>query len=337
MLAAKRVAVVALALVLAGALWVRFGYEPDPGSHRITVEHLDAADGDFAPFDVVIEPVDGALVGLPARLRPGWTDAGFGVGTLNTRGGAMTVDGQMGPRAVVNWNSTGPGTLRVSVDGIEQETVIATEAGSGGVVLDFALRPQLQSLLLFAVFFGWALFGVMMLADQASDTLRRLLPRRTVHRVAVAIGVVASAAVIIVAVPIARPAVVRYDVVVQPVGTTQLAVRLETASGDVQQRRALDISPGWMGLTGAVNTIEALPLNWTFVGSPDDRLVVDGFPLDAQVLIDVNGERTETAAGPASGHFLRELGAPVSRLDRAMLGASWLADIVLAARASALP
>ena len=48
MLSAKRLAAVALALVLAGALWVRFGYEPDPGSHRITIEHVDAADGDFA-------------------------------------------------------------------------------------------------------------------------------------------------------------------------------------------------------------------------------------------------------------------------------------------------
>ena len=43
-------------------------------------------------------------------------------------------------------------------------------------------------------------------------------------------------------------------------------------------------------------------------------------------VIDVNGERTEMAAGPASGHFLGELGAPVSRLDRALLWASWLAD-----------
>ncbi len=65
MLSAKRLVAVALALVLAGALWVRFGYEPDSGSHRITIEHVDAADGDFASIDVAIEPVDGALVGPP--------------------------------------------------------------------------------------------------------------------------------------------------------------------------------------------------------------------------------------------------------------------------------
>ena len=137
------------------------------------------------------------------------------------------------------------------------------------------------------------------------------------------------AAVIVVIAPIARPAVVRYDVVVQPIGTSQLAVSLETASGDVQQQRALDVSDGWSGTTGTVETTGSLPLHWTFVGSPDDRLVVDGFPLDARVIVDVNGERTETAAGPATVRSLRELGAPVSRLDRAVLAASWLADVVL--------
>ncbi len=144
-----------------------------------------------------------------------------------------------------------------------------------------------------------------------------------------AVGVVASAILLIVIAPIARPAVVRYDVVVQPIETTQLAITLETASGDVQERRALDVSDGWSGTTGAVDTTENLPLHWTFVGSPDDRLAIDGFPLDARVLIDVNGKRTETAAGPASVLSLRELGAPVSRLDRAALGASWIADVVL--------
>ena len=116
------------------------------------------------------------------------------------------------------------------------------------------LRPRLQSLLLLAVFFGWALFAVAMLAGPARDALRRRLPRRTAHRAVVAVGVVASALLIIVIVPIARPAVVRYDMVVQPVETTQLAVTLETASGDVQQRRALDVSDGWSGTTGTVET-----------------------------------------------------------------------------------
>ncbi len=191
MLSVKRLMAVAIALVLAGALWVRFGYEPDPGSHRITVVHVEAdgTDDGFAPFDVAIEPVDGVLVGLPAPLRRGWEHIGFGVVRSTPDAEPMTVDGQTGPRAVVNWSSTGPGTLQVSVDGVERETVIATQSDSGGVVLDFALRPRLQSLLLFAVFFGWALFGVVMLAEPTAEALRRRLPRRTVHRVAAAVGV----------------------------------------------------------------------------------------------------------------------------------------------------
>lgn len=328
---ARRVAAIALALVLAGALWVRFGYEPDPGSHRISVEHLEAdgSDDDFAPFDIAIEPVDGVLIGVPGLARPGWDDAGFGVARSTPKAGALTIDGQMGPRAIVNWNATGPGTLRVSVDGVERETVVVTEVSSGGIALDFALRPRLESLMLVVVFFGWALFGVVMLAGRALDAIRQRLPRRSVHRVAAAVGAVAAATLVVVIAPIARPAVVRYDVVVQPAGTSQLAVSLETASGDVQHQRALDVSDGWSGTTGAVETTAGLPLHWTFVGSPDDRLIIDGFPLDARVTVDVNGERTDTAAGPASRRSLRELGAPVSRLDRAMLAASWLADVVL--------
>ena len=331
MLWAKRLTAVAVALVLAGALWVRFGYEPDPGSHRITIEHLEA-DGsadDFAPVEVAVEPVDGVLVNLPAPLRRGWDEVGFGVVRSTPSAGPMTVDGQTGPRAFVSWNATGPGTLRVSVDGSERETVVATGAGSGEVVLDFPMRPRIQSLLLLVVFFGWALFGAVMLGGPAVDAFRRRLPDRRLHLAAIAIGVAATAAMTIVITPISRPAVVRYDVVVQPVGTTQLAVTLETASGEVQQRRALDVSAGWSGTSGAVDTIDNLPLRWTFVGSPDDRLVVDGFPLAARVVIDVNGQRTETSAGPASTIALRELGSPVSKLDRGMLAASWLADCVL--------
>jgi hypothetical protein len=329
MLSAKRLVAVALALVLAGALWVRFGYEPDSGSHRITVEHVDASDGDFAAIDIAIEPVDGALAGLPPRLRRGWDEIGYGLVRSTPDAQPMTVDGQVGPRAVVNWTSAGPGTIRVSVDGVERETVAIAGADSGGVVLDFDLQPRLQSLLLLAVFFGWALFGVTKLAAPTRAAFSRWLPGRTVHRAALAVGVLASALLVIVIAPITRPAVVRYDMVVQPVETTQLAVTLETASGDVQQRRALDVSDGWSGSTGAVDTTANLPLHWTFVGSPDDRLTIDGFPLDAQVLVDVNGTRTETAAGPASELSLRELGSPVARLDRLILAASWLADITL--------
>ena len=329
MLSSKRLVAVALALVLAGALWVRFGYEPDPGSHRITVEHVDASDDDFAAIDIVIEPVDGALVNLPPRLRRGWDEIGFGLVRSTPEAQALTVDGQMGPRAVVNWNSAGPGTIRVSVDGVEREVVTIAGPDSGNVVLDFELRPRWQSLLLLAVFFGWALFGVTMLAEPARVAINRRLPRRTVHRAAVAVGAVASALLVIVIVPIARPAVVRYDMIVQPVETMRLAVTLETATGHVQERRALDVSDGWSGTTGAVDTTANLPLRWTFVGSPDDRLTIDGFPLDARVLIDVNGTRTETAAGPASVLAFRELGAPASRLDRVMLAASWLADVTL--------
>ena len=90
MLSMKRLVSVALAVVLAGALWVRFGYEPDSGGHRITVEHVQVADGDFASIDVAIEPVDGALIGLPGRLRRGWDDAGYGVARSTPEAKPMT-------------------------------------------------------------------------------------------------------------------------------------------------------------------------------------------------------------------------------------------------------
>ncbi len=238
----RRLAAIALAIVLAGALWVRFGYEPDPGSHRITVEHVEAdgsKDG-FVPFVVAVEPVDGVLVGLPAPLRRGWDDAGFGVVRSTPSAEVMTVDGETGPRAFVSWNSTGPGTLRIGVDGTVRETVVVAEAGTGEVVLDFPIRPRAQSFLLGGVFLGWALLATTKLAGPASDVLRRRLAGGTGRRVAAAGGALALVGLIVAVLPIARPAVVRYDLVVQPVGTSQLAVTLETASGDVQDRRALD-------------------------------------------------------------------------------------------------
>ena len=237
----RRLAAIALAIVLAGALWVRFGYEPDPGSHRITVEHVEAdgsKDG-FVPFVVAVEPVDGVLVGLPAPLRRGWDDAGFGVVRSTPSAEVMTVDDETGPRAFVSWNSTGPGTLRIGVDGTVRETVVVAEAGTGEVVLDFPIRPRAQSFLLGGVL-GWALLATTKLAGPASDVLRRRLAGGTGRRVAAAGGALALVGLIVAVLPIARPAVVRYDLVVQPVGTSQLAVTLETASGDVQDRRALD-------------------------------------------------------------------------------------------------
>lgn len=326
-----RLLAVAIALVIAGALWIRFGYEPDPGSHRITIEHLEAdgtSDG-FVPVDIAVEPVDGVLVGLPPPLRPGWDDVGFGVARSTPQAAAMVIDGQTGPRAFISWNTDGPATLRVSVDGDVRETVAVDDPGSGEIVLDFTMRPRPQTLLLVAVFLGWALFAVMALGGPVARSLGRRLPERTLVRVGALAGVALATLAVLVVVPIARPAVVRYDLVVQPGDTTQLAVTLETASGNVQSRRALDVSAGWTGSTGTVRTDANLPLHWTFVGSPDDRLTIDGFPLDARVLVDLNGQRTEVAAGPLSVHSLRELGAPVSRLDRAVLAGSWLADMVL--------
>ena len=219
----RRLAAIALAIVLAGALWVRFGYEPDPGSHRITVEHVEAdgsKDG-FVPFVVAVEPVDGVLVGLPAPLRRGWDDAGFGVVRSTPSAEVMTVDGETGPRAFVSWNSTGPGTLRIGVDGTVRETVVVAEAGTGEVVLDFPIRPRAQSSLLGGVFLGWALLATTKLAGPASDVLRRRLAGGTGRRVAAAGGALALVGLIVAVLPIARPAVVRYDLVVQPVGTSQ--------------------------------------------------------------------------------------------------------------------
>lgn len=349
-----------LGLVIGAVIWLRVGYEPDSGSHRIGVEHVDAADpasggvadsasdgvdgsasngaadseaGGFDPFVVRVERPDGVSVGVEEAARTGWQELSFGLSRSTPRAGPLVVAGQMTPTVLVDWAASGAGRLRISVDGTQVDEVVTDGPSEGVVPIDFPMRVPRTTILLFAVFVVWGLVIAHLLVVAWSRSVQvsgRSNPRR--HLVRLVAGGSVVSALIVLLLPVDPPAVVRYEVIVQPLDVMNLNVALLDGGGEVRDTVPLAIPDSWQGVAGDVSTPVATPLRWSFVGSPADRLMLGAFPEPGTAEVRVNGRSSvmavETGRTVANTTALSDLGAPTSRLDRVILAASRIGDVV---------